>query len=70
MEWRDKAFEVFTYAYLNDFSLEEELQALDIDKLCKIPYYVHRSSTAGKLHRLIDRLFKVRESKSVKNECV
>ena len=69
MEWRDKAFEVFTYAYLNDFSLEEELQALDIDKLCEIPYFVHRSSTAGKLHRLIDRLFKVRESKSVKNEC-
>lgn len=69
IEWRNKALELFTYAYLNDFSLEEELQVLDIDELCKIPYYVHRSSTAGKLHRLVDRLFKVRDSKSVKTGC-
>lgn len=67
MGWRDQALEIFTRAYLNDMSLEEELKALDIDKLCETPYFVHRSSTAAKLHRLVDRLFKVREVKSVKN---
>ena len=69
MGWKDKAYEIFMQAYLNDLSLEEELKALNIDELCKTPYYVRRSSTAAKLHRLVDRMFKVREVKSVKNGC-
>ena len=68
MGWKDKALEVFMRAYLNDYSLEEELKALNIDELCKMPYYVRRSITAAKLHKLVDRLFKVREVKSVKNQ--
>lgn len=69
MGWKDKAYEIFMQAYLNDLSLEEELKALNIDELCKTPYYVRRSSTAAKLYRLVDRMFKVREVKTVKNGC-
>lgn len=69
LDWRNKAHVIFLFSYLNDFSLEEELKALDIDELCKTPYYVHRSSTAAKLHKLVDSLFKVREVKSVKSGC-
>ena len=56
-DWRNKALEIFTRSYLNDYSLEEELQALDMDDLCNTPVFVHRSHNGQRLHSLINRLF-------------
>jgi len=57
MGWREKANEIFIRSYLNNSSLEEELEALDIDALCQTPVYVHRSHHGQQFQSLISRLF-------------
>ena len=68
-DWRNKALEIFTRSYLNDFSLEEELEALDMTDLCNTPVFVHRSHNGQRLHSLINRLFPDSDKRLVKNGC-
>lgn len=63
--WERVATEMAVQAYLKGQSIEEELQTLDLGQLALTPYYSHRPSTAEKLHKLIDRLFKERDFKYV-----
>jgi len=63
--WERVATNMAVRAYLKNESIEEELKELDINKLAMTPYYSHRPSTAAKLHKLIDRLFKERDFKYV-----
>jgi hypothetical protein len=57
IEWKQKATDIFMRAYLNDSSLEEELEELDINDLCQTPVYVHRSHRGQQFQSLVSRLF-------------
>ena len=69
MDWKQKAVDIFLRAYLNDSSLEEELEALDIDDLCHTPVYVHRSHRGQQFQSLVQRLFPDSDKQYVRNGC-
>lgn len=47
-------------------SLQEELDTITDELLRNTPIYIHKSSTAEKLHKLIDKLFPQRNYRYIK----
>ena len=62
-EWESMAYDILAKAYMEQLSLEDAAEQLDVCKLSKTPYYIHRSSTASRLMRFIDKLFKDKDYK-------
>lgn len=56
-EWEKLSGELLLRAYMKESTLEEELEAITDELLHTTPVYVHKRSTAEKLHRQVDRLF-------------
>ncbi|MBP5339295.1 MAG: hypothetical protein J6Z14_08365 [Prevotella sp.] len=56
-EWEKLSGDLLLRAYMKESSLDEELEAVTDGLLRSLPIYVHKRSTAEKLHKQIDRLF-------------
>ena len=56
-EWESVATELLLQAYMKQSSLQDELDAITPQLLRSHPIYIHKSSTAEKLCRLVRRLF-------------
>lgn len=56
-EWEAVARDLLLRSYMRQSTLEDELEAVTDELLLRTPVYVHKSSTAKRLHKLVDRLF-------------
>ena len=56
-EWESVASELLLQSYMKQSSLQDELDAITPQLFSSHPIYIHKSSTAEKLCRLIMRLF-------------
>ena len=65
-EWETLSREMFLRSYMTQSSLQDELDAVTGELLFGTPVYVHKSSTAERLHKLIDKLFPVRDIRFLK----
>lgn len=68
--WEQLASNIFMSAYLTDATLEEELAALDVDALRRVPIHVHHSHRAEQLHGLVSRLFPDSDERCVEGASV
>ena len=64
-EWESLIYELIAKAHMQQFSFDEELAQIDIDKLRTHPIYIHQSSTGKRLKRLISNLFKDKDQKYI-----
>lgn len=55
--WEELSTELMLKAYMRNESLQEELACIDDALFRQLPVYAHHSSTAAKLHRLVDKWF-------------
>lgn len=65
-EWENLSKDLLLLAYMKESTVEEELEAITDKLLLTTPVYVHKSSTAAKLHKQIDRFFPMRDFRYVK----
>jgi hypothetical protein len=65
-EWESLISEMLLRSYMKQSTLQDELDAITDEVLRSIPIYVHKSTTAMKLKRLVDRLFPNKKYKFVK----
>ena len=65
-DWEKMASEMLLRSYMKQSTLQEELEAITNELLLSIPIYIHRPTTAKKLHNLIDRLFPTRNFRYAK----
>ena len=64
-EWIAAATELMARSTMCQASVEDELRMFDETDWKSLPVYAHKSSTARRLHRLIDRLFPNRDFRYV-----
>lgn len=62
-DWVSMASNLMMNAYMKGLSVQEAVAAIDLEKLCKTPVFVHRSSTARRLKKRIDSCFKAKHHK-------
>lgn len=60
-EWEEISRDLLVRACMKESTLDEELAAITDELLRSTPIRVHKSSTAAKLHKKIDRLFPKRD---------
>ena len=65
-DWEKIATEMLLRSYMKQNSLQEELDYITNEMLLTTPIYIHRPSTAEKLHKLINRLFPNRDFRYAK----
>lgn len=65
-EWESLISEMLLRSYMKQSTLQDELDAITDEVLRSIPIYVHKSTTAKKLKRLVDNLFPDKQHKYVK----
>lgn len=57
-EWEAMAYDLMVKSYMKGQTVKEAVETLDVEQLCKMPVYIHRSSTAERLRKLIAGCFK------------
>ncbi|MBR0264546.1 MAG: hypothetical protein IJQ60_11785 [Prevotella sp.] len=57
-EWERFAMDIISKAYMQNLSIKEEISLINDSDLYKIPIHIHHSSTAAKIRKIIDRIFK------------
>lgn len=60
-EWERAIQDFMLRAYVQDWTLDDELQAVDELLSRHIPIFVHRSNTARRLNKLVEKLFPDRD---------
>ena len=60
-EWETVVSELLLRSYMKQSSLQDELNAITPQLQSSHPIYIHKSSTAGKLHKLVNKLFPKRD---------
>ena len=55
--WQKLAVEVLLRSYMQENSLEEELELIDDELMQRLPVYIHHSNTSRRLKKFITRLF-------------
>jgi hypothetical protein len=65
-EWEQLSADLLLRAFMKESTLEEELTAITDELLLSKPVYVHKSSTAEKLHRKITKMFPNRDFRYAK----
>lgn len=65
-EWESLSRDMLLRSYMKQSSLQEELDTITDELLRNTPIYIHKSSTAEKLHKLIDKLFPQRNYRYIK----
>lgn len=63
--WKMIANDLIVRSYMKESSLEEEFDAISSELLHKPPVYVHRSSTAARLYKQLEKCFKDRDARYV-----
>lgn len=64
--WESVASDLLLRSYMKQNSLQEELDAITNELLLSTPVYIYKPNTAGKLHKLIDKLFPRRDFRYAK----
>lgn len=64
-EWMAAAYDLIARARLTEASLDDELRLFDTTDWASLPVYVHKSSTARRLRRLVSRLFPDRDHRYI-----
>ena len=64
-QWEKHAYAVIARAYMEQLSVEEEIERLDIAQLKNIPIFVHKSNTGRRLKNLIGKLFADKNQKYI-----
>ena len=57
-DWEAIAYDLMVKCYMKGQTVENAVKSLEVAKLCKIPVFIHRSSTAERLRKLIAGWFR------------
>jgi len=67
-EWVSAALILMAKALLTNASTEQQLQLFDENNWSSLPVYIHKSSTAKRLRKLVDKAFPNRHPRYLKSE--
>lgn len=63
--WECIASELLLRSYMQKSSLDEELNEISNELLCSKPIFIHKSNTANRLKKIIDKVFKDKDHKYI-----